>query len=1002
MLELRSRLSHVRARDPQLQPEAFLRELFSHAIDNAASVDAQFVDSAQRNVIGATGMAFKAPVVAQLLEDEEVYRSLGELWRDGASLLIIGTPAGAPVSLLVHDERGTRGITDLPPTVMRKIADVFAGVPSWAGRLNSKGHHVIDLKSPAPGPHFFVNVLMGNRIGFPKPLQTTPKSVVDRLGRGSFRSHAATQVLATRWDMRPEENGFPANRQFYLVEDGRKIFYSGDPTDPNVESGQTVHAQNYTAITYNTRCGLEIRRVIFLLPHEEGLPVASEVQSIFVANHGDAERKLKLIVTGMFGAASPGALQEDVLYTNLAMQASILRNDDGSIAAISPDYNSAWNKEDVRFHSMVVHANGQTTFPSEFCSSYNEFVGEGTLENPEGIRKLSNKLARKGPGFFALAADLKLPAGETARADNFTGMVSARLDPSFDEESVVEQIGRLLDRYSVEGEVDRALARNVDFVQRYARHVQVETADPVFDQYVNKNLPFQILYQTFFSRSFCQTQKGYREIGFREIQDLFASTPFLVSMGYQWFVKDLLMEWASQVYEFGYANHNFYWTGKEAGEFSDDALWFVQAVDVYLNQTGDFDFLDEERQIAGTNPVRSRSIYETIKAVLRYSGEISIGKHGLPLLDKADWNDTLRLDYDFLNGPAKEEAYRKQVQRTGRLDQSLESNFSESVMNAFLLRVAVDATRRIAEQRGDGAYATKLRELSHRLHQNIQKHAWKGDFFARVLFNRYADGRYTYLGAKGDGLSADPNLDGTYFLNSFSWSILAGVASEEQIRMMLQVVKKVLLTPHGLKLCSPVMYSAVSERGGSGEYFAGDRENGGVFKHANMMATAAMFKAANEVEDRNLAAELTDLAYGVIDKVLPFRALSDPYVLCGNPRFCTQYNNSETGENVGPLLSGTSSWLWLTLMAAWGISVTPEGIGLNPTLRDDQERLSLTLDTGKAAYHIQVAKPKGFRRVRDDSPRVLVDGSLSESNVVPIFEDGKMHEVQVIFEASES
>ncbi|MBI3056704.1 MAG: hypothetical protein HYY77_22035, partial [Betaproteobacteria bacterium] len=94
---------------------------------------------------------------------------------------------------------------------------------------------------------------------------------------------------------------------------------------------------------------------------------------------------------------------------------------------------------------------------------------------------------------------------------------------------------------------------------------------------------------------------------------------------------------------------------------------------------------------------------------------------------------------------------------------------------------------------------------------------------------------------------------------------------------------RVLLTPHGLRLCSPVKYGELSERGGSGEYFVGDRENGGVFKHANMMATTALFKAAKEVEDQYLAAELAELAYSVVDKVLPFRTLGDPYVLRGNP-----------------------------------------------------------------------------------------------------------------------
>ena len=176
-------------------------------------------------------------------------------------------------------------------------------------------------------------------------------------------------------------------------------------------------------------------------------------------------------------------------------------------------------------------------------------------------------------------------------------------------------------RYEREGEVDRALAKVVEFQESYSRHLQIDSGDSIFDRYVNRNLPYQIFYQTFVSRSFDQTQKGHREIGAREIQDIYASAPFLLGAGQKQLVRDLLVEWASQVFELGYANHNFYWTGKQPGEFSDDALWLVQAVGRYIRQSGDLPFLDQRCDVAGTNPVRQRTIYETIKAILRYSAK---------------------------------------------------------------------------------------------------------------------------------------------------------------------------------------------------------------------------------------------------------------------------------------------------------------------------------------------------------------------------------------------
>ncbi len=1041
-----SQLHHLSARDPQQQPEELLRTLFVSLLRPGIPLDAQFIDAARSRVVGVAGIPFKAPVVAEMLHDPEIYRFLEGLWRDGRSVLVVwrgefshpfptreGEQGGLGPSIHIylsgpHPEKPA----DIPPPVGARLAAILSAVPGWAGFLNEEGHHVIDLKSPSPGPHFFTNLLIGNRIGHPKPLQTTPKSVVDRLGRGSFRSHADTQVLATRWDLRAEENGFPANRQFYLVEDGRQIFYSADPSDPNVEWAQTTHAPNCTTIRYRTRCGLEITRVIFLLPHEEGLPLAVEVHSITVANRSGAVRHLRLVATGMFGPAQAVALREDVLYSNLTLEGRVLQSEDGSVVAISPHYHPFWAQEDVRFHSTVVHRKDGAAFPTEFCTSYNEFVGNGTLEHPEGLLRLSNRLARKGPGFFAVAAELELAAGESVRVDGFTGLVSAKTNPSFDEGSLERQLHALLERFSRDGEPDRTLAEMESFLGRYSSHLQVESSDPQFDCYVNRNLPFQLFYQTFVSRSFDQTQKGHREIGAREIQDLFASMPFFIASGQRELVRDLLAEWASQIFEFGYAYHNFYWRGKQPGEFSDDALWLVQALGRYLQLSGDRDILDLQCDIAGTDPVRRRTIYETVQAILRYSGEISIGGHGLPLLDRADWNDTLQLDRDYLNGPQKEAVYRRQLERSLTLTLSqrerelvgisqrerelvgisqrerelvgifqpappLESHYSESVMNGFLLKVAYDEARAMAAMKGDTTYLAALEGASAKLVANLQEHAWKGDFFARVLFNKFPDGRHSYLGAGGDGLSADPSLDGTYFLNSFTWSVLAGVATEDQIATMLEVVERVLWTPHGLKLCSPVDFSDIAGRGGSDEYFPGDRENGGVFKHADAMAAAAMLRAAKKVQDPELAARLADLAYRVLDVILPYRTMVNPYVLCGNPRFCTQYNNSETGENVGPTVSGTATWLWLALVEAFGLRVTPDEIEVDPILAKSQRELKLRLRTGRSEYEVSIRKPPGFCRTRDRRPGILLDGRLVDGPRVPHFEDGETHRLEVIF-----
>ena len=475
------------------------------------------------------------------------------------------------------------------------------------------------------------------------------------------------------------------------------------------------------------------------------------------------------------------------------------------------------------------------------------------------------------------------------------------------------------------------------------------------------------------------------------------------------FVKKLLREWSENVFEDGYANHNFYWVGKEPGWWSDDALWLLQALDRYVGLTGDYDFLKEQFKIAGTGTVeiregrapgeddgsRTRTLLETIKSIITYSAKISVGKHGIPLIDRADWNDCLRVDPDCIGGADKIKAYKEQLAKSGKAygEVPFESEYSESVMNGFLLKVAVDAAVGMFDHFGDEAYVAELKELSATLKKELNDYAWKNDFFARVLFNRKDKPELEYPGAAGDKLQVE-DAPGSYFLNAFSWSLLSDCASEAQITSMLDSMDKYLKSPYGFRLCSTVDYPKIAPKIDVALYYPGDRENGGVFKHANMMAAAAMLKAAKSVDDKALAGRLADTAYWIIDCILPFRTLKSPFTVCGNPRWCTQYNNSDSGENIGPTLSGTSTWLLLCLFSCFGVEFTSDALIVEPLLRNDETSLEVTVNSGLAIYDIKVTKPRGFFRSKD-GVKVFCDGDELSDTKVPVFTDGKVHNVEV-------
>ena len=388
---------------------------------------------------------------------------------------------------------------------------------------------------------------------------------------------------------------------------------------------------------------------------------------------------------------------------------------------------------------------------------------------------------------------------------------------------------------------------------------------------------------------------------------------YFVHNGQTELVKKLLSKWIVNVYKFGYVNHNFFFVGKEPGMCSDDGLWLVDAIYRYLELTNDYEFLNEEFLVADNN-TEKRTLWETLKAIITYSGKISVGKHDIPLLDKADWNDCLKIDDDCLDGPTKEKLYYSQLEEKHQsFGVRFESNLSESVMNGFLLVIALTEMISMAKHRGDKHYERELKELKENLVKSLKENAYVEGYYARVLINK--EGKYKYVGTLNDGLSITSELNGSLYLNSLSWSILADVASEEEIKSMITLADKYLKTKAGYKLCTPHdLKRCGSKEAATEQYFLGDRENGGVFKHATMMFSRALIKAARKVKDKELKKTLLEDAHYMMDIVYPFNVLKDPYLFKGNPRFCTQYVNSLTEEHVGPILSGTATWLLLAIL----------------------------------------------------------------------------------------
>ena len=932
------------------------------------STDSVYTSALKQNVLAVTGLPFYMPAASALVNDPVLYPLLANNKKN-----VLLTINDKPV--VQYDDE----IIALTDQQEQRIHEVYQNVLSGCGRLDEEGNLIIDLKAPLVGTHYTVNLLLGDREGYSDPLQTTPKSVLDRFGRGSFRASQEKQVLATKYELNPDINGETANRQFYITENGKQIFYSLDVNN-NVAEAYCIHHNNYTEIKYVTKCGLEITRTIFILPQQQDFPSAVEAQRISVKNNTDRARDLRIVVTGMFGITDPGTLTSDIIYANVVVESETYAIDGRPVAIAAHHKPKDCNKE-KRFAMLL--SDGQPM--DEYTSDVNGFIGSAGYDNPAGLARLSNSYSRRGACFFAMAKNINIKPGWTVNTDEFVGMSEDKEDVRKDFDT------HLYNLYTAYSDPDR-LTETLETVRKnirtYSSFLTVNTDDTDLNAYLSHNMPFQVLYQTYISRSFAWTQKSYRETGFREIQDIFASMYYLHAGGKDQLIRELLGSWIRNVFEFGYAYHNFTTRGKEPGMCSDDRLWLVQAVYRYVKLTGDASFLLKEFEMAGSR--EKRTLLETIKAIIVYSGRISVGRHHLPLLDTADWNDTLRLDKNVYHGPEKEEKYYQQLKDNNQeFGVPFENTQSESVMNAFLLVIAADNAAYLADNVQDTAIKTLAEEIRTETAENIRKYCWKEDFYARCMMND--DRIYKYIGSTGDNLSLDPEINGSYYLNSFSWALLSGVASEDEISSMLDIIDRYLKTEAGLKLCTPINYDLLGVVTGTSFYFPGDRENGGVFKHAAMMATVASLKAAKTIKDPQLSARLKDLAFFMIDKTLPYRTLEDPYVLKGNPRFCTQYNNSETGENIGPILSGTASWLTLALYEVCGLNIDGNILTIDPIV--NRPHFSYTLNINGTVINVDIDAQNNYRIT--DSAEYRLDGkSVFSSIALPA--DGKTHEIKVI------
>jgi cellobiose phosphorylase len=385
--------------------------------------------------------------------------------------------------------------------------------------------------------------------------------------------------------------------------------------------------------------------------------------------------------------------------------------------------------------------------------------------------------------------------------------------------------------------------------------------------------------------------------------------------------------------------------------YSDDHLWSILAVCAYVKETGDFPFLSEsipfyEKDKNGV-ALESASVLEHLQRALSFTWN-DRGKHGLPLLGFADWNDTVNLKI------------------------GAESSFTACLFGKALLEM-IELARYLSNTELITTFSAYYESMKKAFNEN----AWDGKWYVR------------YYDHDGSPLGSEKNEQGKIYVNSQSWAVLSGFATPDRAVSALESVFERLNTPKGIKLSAPGFNGFDPSKGGITTYPPGAKENGGIFLHTNpwvMIAEAIMGggdRAYEYYRQINPAAKN--------DNIDEFQC--EPYVY---PQNILGNEHPQFGLARNSWLSGTSSWTYqAATQFILGIRPTYKGLCIDPCIPHAWDGFTVTRAFRNASYRITVKNP--HHKCTGDIA-LKVDGIELVGSLIPAFADGKDHRVEAVIQ----